>query len=362
MKRLILFCMIPMFLHCEELEVSTPAFSFQAEEVSYDGVTNLFRGHKAVLTFRDNSRLSCRRAEFDQTLMRGVFSGGIEGSCAVYEGNIKDRKGNSVPIKIQGRQIHVEADNNKYDILTEDDVFIEYNKQYSAIADYATYHCYKNIEGKGTLHLMSDSEQRPCQISNSRRDCIQGDQIWIDMARRQMLFDKAKGMIHLPDETESRVNLAARTLTWEEEEGMITLCDEVVIDCEGFGIICSDMAIFEYNAGQGEFEPKVITFQGNVRMCNQFADVEGGSPLDQYALADKMTFTPKTRKMILNAKNGKRVLFYDKANHMQVSAPILTITSGTKVGKESIRGTGDVRFTFAEQELELLRKQFPKKM
>ena len=44
---------------------------------------------------------------------------------------------------------------------------------------------------------------------------------------------------------------------------------------------------------------------------------------------------------------------------MQASAPKLTITLGGKVGKEEIKGAGDVHFSLAEGEWEQLRRRFP---
>lgn len=282
----------------ENLSLYQPEVRGGAEKVVVQtaGKDHIFRGYRSWLQDK-NTFLSCGVAEFDQTFTQGSFAEGIDGPYALYQGQITDRKGKQIPIEIQGIKISVEP--------------------------------------------LENQQSHQCQ--------------------HYILVEQAKGQVqlqaHEANEFHSRIILSARTLIWNEQEEMFTLRDDVVISCDGFGVICSDSATFGYHNHEID-----IVVSGNVRMRNQFADMEGGTPLDQYALADTVTLDPSTKKMILQAIQGKRVLFYDKANHMQISAPALTIIAGTKVGKESIKGTGDVHFTFAEQELDLLRKQFPKKI
>jgi len=65
-----------------------------------------------------------------------------------------------------------------------------------------------------------------------------------------------------------------------------------------------------------------------------------------------------SQEMILKANRNARVLFYDKVNNIQVSADTLKVNRDPHTNKESIKGTGDVRFTFVQQELDQLREQF----
>src|SRR5262249_30835599 len=86
------------------------------------------------------------------------------------------------------------------------------------------------------------------------------------------------------------------------------------------------------------------------------------SPLVQYALADRVEYFPKNQEALFSTKgSGRRVLYYDTANDMQVSAPALRIKRDQVTHKDSVKGIGDVRFNFVEHEidqLEQLRKRF----
>jgi hypothetical protein len=75
----------------------------------------------------------------------------------------------------------------------------------------------------------------------------------------------------------------------------------------------------------------------------------GLEPL-QYATADQLIFSPKTREVSLSAFGGKRVLLYDNTNGVKMSAKQINMQYGDTIGEERIEGVGDVRFTFKDQE------------
>lgn len=330
---------------------SQPLFCFEADSGIFYYLNNRFQAHRAIFKLREKNTLGCNFAELDQSLQKGVFIGGIDTPFALFQGEI-----NGFPLEIKSKQFQIVSDGSFVDILTDEQVWIEYDKKFRAVADSASYRCKKEGMEEGIVRLKSKGVQNTCQMTHEKAGRMQAKQIWMELEKGSIHCDFVQGTLHLPDAAHSEIDFAAKNLIWKEKEGLLTLTDEVHISCEQFGMICSDSVVFEYSA----LEPKRIEIQGNVKMRNQFADIEGGSPLDQYALSDVVQIDLFSRKITLNANQGKRVLFFDKANHMRVSAPALTITAGTKVGKESIKGIGDVRFTFAEQELDLLRKQFPK--
>lgn len=125
------------------------------------------------------------------------------------------------------------------------------------------------------------------------------------------------------------------------------------------GEIYADTVHIDYlNAPQGFILSKII-LEGNVRLLNRSAagDEDQGKFL-QYALADKVEFYPEKHEMFLQAKEKKRVLFLDKKNSLQISAPALKINRGGDASKDSIQGIGDVRFSFIEQEFEQFKERF----
>lgn len=142
-----------------------------------------------------------------------------------------------------------------------------------------------------------------------------------------------------------------------DAQGNVAKGDQVFFK-DHLGTIYANRVSIDYELVEHHLEPKLLILEGHVIMQNQFssADGENGSLL-QYALADRVEFNPKTQDVVLKGKS-KRVLFFDKINNVQVSAPALTIKRDPKTGKDYVKGAGDVRFTFLERELEQLREHF----
>ncbi|MBA3722712.1 MAG: hypothetical protein H0W88_09975 [Parachlamydiaceae bacterium] len=125
------------------------------------------------------------------------------------------------------------------------------------------------------------------------------------------------------------------------------------------GDIYSDSVVLNYSLQEKTLVPSKLLMQGNVKMLNRFdGHIQESSSVLQYALADSVEYDPKNSVMILKGLNGNRVLFYDKVNNLQMSAPALTISRDEKSKRESIKGSGDVRFTFIEHEIDQLRQHF----
>lgn len=129
------------------------------------------------------------------------------------------------------------------------------------------------------------------------------------------------------------------------DEGQIHFQDAV-------GEVYADWASIDYSMSP-IITPQKIVLKGNVRIYNH-ADAQQA----QYALADVVEFTLENKEMIFAANGKNRVLFFDRINHLQVSAPKLRLRREGGSKKESIKGYGDVRFSFVEKEFDQLRKRF----
>lgn len=126
-----------------------------------------------------------------------------------------------------------------------------------------------------------------------------------------------------------------------------------------YGEIFADTAIIAYTPTQKRVQtPQKITLKGNVKIINRNTAQLDDSAILHMALADKVELNPSTNEMVFTALRGKRVLFYDKGNDIQISAPKLTIRRNQQTKKESFEGAGDVRFTFQDREIALLREKF----
>lgn len=128
---------------------------------------------------------------------------------------------------------------------------------------------------------------------------------------------------------------------------------------DGMGIIDADQVLLTYAKEKGSMQLKKLKLEGHVRILNKYTGAhDNRTPLMQYALADWVEYIPETAEMILGSNEGSRVLFFDRVNRIQVSAPELKVKRHPDTKKESVQGKGDVRFTLMEQEMEQLRKCF----
>ena len=125
------------------------------------------------------------------------------------------------------------------------------------------------------------------------------------------------------------------------------------------GDVFADKALIRYEYRENKIIPAQIILLGNVRIFNQLPSHDDETKIVlQYALADRVELSLSSQEMIFKAKPGNRVLFFDKTNNLEASAPALKIVRDKATRKESIQGMGDVRFSFAEHELEQLRRKF----
>lgn len=102
-----------------------------------------------------------------------------------------------------------------------------------------------------------------------------------------------------------------------------------------------------------------VVLEGHVMLINRLTQFrEGESPL-QYALADTIEYLPQSKEISMAAVDQQRVLFLDRVNHIQISAPGLRIKRTTGAQKGYIQGLGDVRFSFAKKEMDKMNELFP---
>ncbi len=125
------------------------------------------------------------------------------------------------------------------------------------------------------------------------------------------------------------------------------------------GEIYADCAVLDYVENDGTICLEKLTLEGNIRILNRSTvNPEESEAFLQYALADVVEFYPLTNEMQMTSSSTSRVLFYDKANNLQISAPSVKIKRDQMTKKESIQGFGDVRFSLEGHELEKLKNHF----
>lgn len=136
--------------------------------------------------------------------------------------------------------------------------------------------------------------------------------------------------------------------------------DERQVYIEGLqGEMYANHVFIQYT-WEGQFQLKKMVLEGNVRLVNRSTGhkEDSGSIILHYALADRVEYFPQQQEMLLTSNSENRVLFFDKVNNIQMSAPSLKVQGDTSSKNQAIQGFGDVRFTFLEKELEQLKNHF----
>lgn len=123
------------------------------------------------------------------------------------------------------------------------------------------------------------------------------------------------------------------------------------------GEVFADEAFVDYAEVNKKLTPTKLILKGNVYLLNKSKENDAKKVL-QFAIADRVDYDPATQEMIFAAEGKKRVLFFDKTNNLQISAPAVKIKRNPNTNKESIQGVGDVRFSFIDKEFDQLKRRF----
>lgn len=115
--------------------------------------------------------------------------------------------------------------------------------------------------------------------------------------------------------------------------------------------------ILEYESRGETCQLKRIRLFGEVQV-RTWETNDAGQILSQYALADQMTYTHEKQHLQLEAEKNSRVLYFDEIHNTQMSAPTVTILKNPESGKPQIRGDGEVRFIFKEEEVLKFKNHF----
>lgn len=126
------------------------------------------------------------------------------------------------------------------------------------------------------------------------------------------------------------------------------------------GDLYADLVEIKYQMKNGQLVLEKMQLKGDVKLLKRTIKKNSHSQKEtlHYALADSMEYHPVQSTILLSAKEGHRVLFYDQMNNVQMSAPSLKVSQKGSTEKQVIQGIGDVRFTFIENEMSQIKKIF----
>lgn len=217
---------------------------------------------------------------------------------------------------------------------------------------------YETMKGVllGTLEELATFQTNLRNGQNEIPLTIKSPEISIDGKQRLFVFSKPIGTLSIDATREEPLHFFADKLEWHESKQLLVLQGNVVIE-DAAGQIYADQVTVEHS--KDSKQSILVQLNGNVRIHNQYGDTKKEQPgFEQYALADHVIYDPQTKELVLSGEANKRVLFFDKINHLQVSGQTIKATRNPDTGKDTIKGSGDVRFTFAKQEWETICEKF----
>lgn len=362
---LLISILFPVFLFCQEIVV------IDSDEASYDGNNVELRGHVVVdhdigamsagymrfsrgqkgklfmkdhvlISLKDNGQLSCAQAEIDGEF--GIFSGDAQQKDVVYT----DMSQRRIPLVVKSSLMHVQlSPENKafIKISTSGHVTVHYDNDFIITADEGIY------DRRGDINLKGH-----CQVTNRDNDLIHADSIHINTNNCHMILQNDVVIKHHALGTFTTDK--GFQLTYAIIDGKKKLktlqsigkTEKQVAYSNELGKIFADHVNIKY--------PDQFILEGNVRILNRHPFYREDGSILQYALADRVEYAPETQEMIFTAKEDGRVLFFDKLNDVQISAPAIKMRRDITTNKNTIQGIGEVRFSFLEQEAEQIKKQF----
>jgi len=114
----------------------------------------------------------------------------------------------------------------------------------------------------------------------------------------------------------------------------------------------ADEAVLEYALPLPKLSS--LTFVGNIRI-----ESPGGENPLRFAVADRLSYSPDTKTVILSAIPGKKVLFWDKEEGLVISAKEVHLTQNPLTSKTEIKGVGNMKLSLSPEEQSRLKSHFP---
>lgn len=143
-------------------------------------------------------------------------------------------------------------------------------------------------------------------------------------------------------------------LTSPHKEGKkVPLTEQIYYEETGFGAY-ADSAEVEYSIEGELLRPVSLSLKGGVTLFSR-----NTSEPFRCSIADRMTYSPTTKTLILSANPGGKVLFWDEQQCIRMSAQEVHLTQNPATEQTVIQGVGNVKFSLSTEENETLKKFFP---
>jgi hypothetical protein len=137
------------------------------------------------------------------------------------------------------------------------------------------------------------------------------------------------------------------------QEGIVALDKQIYYEEKEIAFY-ADSASLEYSIAGNLIQPSQLILKGNIRLFSH-------APLKppRCGSADRVTYSLTTGTLILSANPGKKVLFWDEAQGIHLSAPEVHIVYDVETKQQNVKGIGTVQFSFTLEEQSKLQQLFP---
>ncbi len=204
----------------------------------------------------EGGTLSCAEAHLNQETSLGEFLGNPAHPFVVYIEQCRDASGSQerFPLIVKSRTMIVEfkpgsektSKNHIQAIIAKKNVTVDYNHDFIAAADLATFHRDGHIPSQkglsGVICLHAEGEEGHCHVTNRNGDLIHARQIFVDTLNRRLSFAHPKGALFREGKgaPKERLDFSSDTLTWDEQRGALNLRGHVTLAEKGLGEMKTD--------------------------------------------------------------------------------------------------------------------------
>lgn len=179
---------------------------------------------------------------------------------------------------------------------------------------------------------------------NSDGSLLHADKMTVKFSGHEIQNVEAEGDVKL--DRNGEWELHADRATYDKKENVISCTsDSSVTFQDEKGRMFAKSAVFDLT-----FQECIL--EGDVKMIHR----EG--PLEQFAIAERVILSKERKEARFFCQKGGRVLFYDRVNRLQMSAPQINIVKDPSTNQNAVKGVGKVRFHFKDEEYERLRQYF----
>jgi hypothetical protein len=222
-------------------------------------------------------------------------------------------------------------DNENEQLTLVDDITIKVPHTASLVNNDRVSLIWKELDGKkvlGTIAGLGKCEIQRFDVEGDPRFIVKDDGVFVvDMIGRRM--------------------------------SLVSYPDQEIHYHDHLGHVFSRELFVDLVPDSSTWAPQKVFAHGDVKLLSGAIIVDGElKGATQYVLADSMALDPHAKTLVMKSDRGKRVLYCDRTNHVQMSAPKLVMKEDPGLERPTVKGFGDVRFSLMEQELEQIKKRF----